>query len=1364
MIRRVLVLLGIIVSFITIGYSLDCSSLGLSGGTWITVPGNSALGTSDFCVMKYEVKNVSNVATSQAALTPWVSMNQSNARNNCTIFGNRYHLITNAEWVTIARNTESVGANWNTSVVGSGFMYSGHNDAGPASQLSISNINDPYDQTGDNQTTCDGFYSNGFVVADDVITGGACLGQKRVLILNNSEEIWDLSGNVWEWNNDTCSQGDPWYSGAAWIDWTNSSVNTNEKTLGGPLGNYNKTKGVGVYYGCTTAGNAFIRGGESTYGLSAGAYILYLGSTPASTNINRGFRCAYTPPITYISACTSITTPGDYILTQNISTTGTCITITTPNASLNCNGYTISGDGGVSNYGIYINNDAYDNNNISNCNINNFQYGIYNDYADNNKFINMTFNNTWNWAFLGVYPQNLYFENIIYDSNYHLDINFNMPPISFINVSDGNNRFIHHCLNQNITIDGWNNISTILLNNCDNSVIKNLDLTNNSKGGFFFFSRFSDSLSLDNISLNNYSNGFEFANENYHNISNINISPLMGVSSQYGFFLYSSSYSNLSNIYLNGGGYGFYLFDSKNNSLNEIEVSSYSNGIRMNDLAHNNLITNFMLINNSYGIYIAANSDNNTFSNGSSINNTIYNVYFDESGASKPENNTFYNNYLGNVSKIGSDNWTNINYFNYTLPGIGSIGNYWSDFGVCSSYEIRGIYAVCSNPANYTINSTNSIYDFAPLYNPYEIDSCSNLTIAGGNYYMNASILNSATSNCINISANNIIFDCRGFTIQGNGTSDIGILISRTSANNTNIIVRNCNVNNYKSTAFGSNINLNYANNNTFQNINVSYGYSGYYSSYSNNNTFDNMNLSHLSTFFGAYYMFTSNNNTLNNSYISNISSGSAYYIHGTNTNNRILNTKFINIANSFSVPSTTNCNVYLENITDENGKYYMIFNTSNNIIDGWTNISGLYLCGASNFTIKNLILNGNSSTKYGIPILSASSQNISLQNITISNYKYGVYLYSVLNSSINNILIYNTSQNGIYLTSNSDNNILTNFNTYNNSYGVWIETSNNNILSNFSSYLNSLYGLYLVSNANNNILSNFSTYSNSQYGIYLVFNANNNTLSNFSSYSNSQGGLLFGTNTNNNSIFNFNIYNNLRGILFNSNSINNTFLNGTVLNNTQYNLYFTGSGLTWPVNNTFYNNHLGNISKIYSNNWTNINYFNYTLAGVGSIGNYWNDFLACSSTQTLGSYKVCLNPANYTINSTNNIYDFAPLIVIPEYISPTPVNDTHFGGESFTIKVEDTQGVSAWFNVTINGVTYVMTNTSSTVFEYTFYSDYGDITEITYYVSYAGGGALETRVLTYYPTPTAFQKVPAFGLISYILALTLVIFGGFLG
>ena len=39
--------------------------------------------------------------------------------------GPEYHLLNNNEWMTIARNAESVGKNWSSGIVGEGFMYNG---------------------------------------------------------------------------------------------------------------------------------------------------------------------------------------------------------------------------------------------------------------------------------------------------------------------------------------------------------------------------------------------------------------------------------------------------------------------------------------------------------------------------------------------------------------------------------------------------------------------------------------------------------------------------------------------------------------------------------------------------------------------------------------------------------------------------------------------------------------------------------------------------------------------------------------------------------------------------------------------------------------------------------------------------------------------------------------------------------------------------------------------------------------------------------------------------------------------------------------------------------------------------------------
>ncbi|MEK7721003.1 MAG: hypothetical protein AAB359_01285, partial [Elusimicrobiota bacterium] len=90
-----------------------------AGGEWLFVPGNSSLGTNDFYVMKYEAKNVGGVATSQAAVTPWVSINQTDSITQCAALGSGYHLLTIAEAQTINRNIEAQTANWANGTIGS---------------------------------------------------------------------------------------------------------------------------------------------------------------------------------------------------------------------------------------------------------------------------------------------------------------------------------------------------------------------------------------------------------------------------------------------------------------------------------------------------------------------------------------------------------------------------------------------------------------------------------------------------------------------------------------------------------------------------------------------------------------------------------------------------------------------------------------------------------------------------------------------------------------------------------------------------------------------------------------------------------------------------------------------------------------------------------------------------------------------------------------------------------------------------------------------------------------------------------------------------------------------------------------------
>lgn len=97
--------------------AVEAASISCPSG-FIIVPGSITYGTSDFCVMKFEAKNVGGVATSQASGVPWNSISQASAVSTSAAACTGCHLITEAEWMTIAQNVLSVSSNWGEGSVG----------------------------------------------------------------------------------------------------------------------------------------------------------------------------------------------------------------------------------------------------------------------------------------------------------------------------------------------------------------------------------------------------------------------------------------------------------------------------------------------------------------------------------------------------------------------------------------------------------------------------------------------------------------------------------------------------------------------------------------------------------------------------------------------------------------------------------------------------------------------------------------------------------------------------------------------------------------------------------------------------------------------------------------------------------------------------------------------------------------------------------------------------------------------------------------------------------------------------------------------------------------------------------------------
>ena len=267
---------------------------------YILVPGSSLFGTDEFCIMKYEAKIVgqangaqtysaSFVAESRADGTPWTNVSQINAIAEASALGAAYHLVTEAEWLTLAHNVLSVPSNWSNGSVGSNYIFMGHNDNSPANPIAAST------------TDSDGYNGTGN-------SSGSGPTQRRTLTLTNGEVIWDFAGNVGELTQGTILANQlPGVIGEN--SYTYKQYNASDLTLNGlptsALPKYGTaaaslwttSQGIGqvfTNYGETqTFTRGFYRGGAYNTSGSAGVLSLALVTGSGSVGgVTVGFRVA----------------------------------------------------------------------------------------------------------------------------------------------------------------------------------------------------------------------------------------------------------------------------------------------------------------------------------------------------------------------------------------------------------------------------------------------------------------------------------------------------------------------------------------------------------------------------------------------------------------------------------------------------------------------------------------------------------------------------------------------------------------------------------------------------------------------------------------------------------------------------------------------------------------------------------------------------------------------------------------------------------------------------------------------------------------------------------------------------------------
>ena len=288
---------------------------------FVYVPADYITGAKGFFVSKYDMKikgiadgniayDSAYEAESRADGTPWVNITQTASIAECAALQDSFRaldsdlatctvqLITNTQWMSIARNIENVKSNWSSGTVGTGYIYSGHNDNTPANSLAAStDDNDGYSGTGQ---------SSGY--------------QRRTLFLSNGQCIWDFAGNVWNWCSDTIQSKDQpdgfnddgtennagfkWFgynqadSDLEYIDETdlgNTTLSRNDLFM---RGNYNSSNGVGRIYtnsnrsSASTIVRGFLRSGAWSHGSNAGSLALALSDGPSGLSHSMGLRCA----------------------------------------------------------------------------------------------------------------------------------------------------------------------------------------------------------------------------------------------------------------------------------------------------------------------------------------------------------------------------------------------------------------------------------------------------------------------------------------------------------------------------------------------------------------------------------------------------------------------------------------------------------------------------------------------------------------------------------------------------------------------------------------------------------------------------------------------------------------------------------------------------------------------------------------------------------------------------------------------------------------------------------------------------------------------------------------------------------------